>query len=93
MAVLGASNYTYAEAVPSQELPHWISAHVNCFEYLGGAPQLLVPDNLKSGVIHPHLYEPELNRTYAELAAHYQCTIMPARVRRPVTRRRWKLPC
>jgi transposase len=71
VAVLGASNYTYAEATPSQELPHWIAAHVRASEYVGGAPQIVVPDNLKVGVTRAHRYEPELNRTYRECAAHY----------------------
>lgn len=83
VAVLGASNYTYAEATPSQEMPHWIGAHVRAFEYFGGVPQVVVPDNLKVGVTRGHRYEPELNRTYLELAAHYGCAIIPARPRKP----------
>ncbi len=83
VAVLGASSYTYTEAVPSQELPHWITAHVHAFEYLGGCPAILVPDNLRSGVRRAHRYEPELNATYLEMASHYQCAIIPARVRKP----------
>jgi len=54
VAVLGASNYTYAEALPSQALPHWIAGHVHAFEYFGGCPQIVVPDNLRSGVTRPH---------------------------------------
>jgi transposase len=54
VAVLGASNYTYVEALPSQELLHWIAAHVRMFEYLGGVPEILVPDNLRSGVTRAH---------------------------------------
>jgi transposase len=83
VAVLGASNYTYVEATPSQELPHWIAAHVRAFEYFGGVPQVVVPDNLKVGVTRGHRYEPELNRTYLECAAHYRCAIIPARPRKP----------
>lgn len=83
VAVLGASNYTYTEALPSQELPHWIAAHVRAFEFLGGVPAILVPDNLRSGVTRAHRYEPELNATYAELAAHYGCAIIPARPYKP----------
>ena len=83
MAVLGASNYTYAEALPSQELPHWLGAHVRAFEFMGGAPAILVPDNLKAGVIRAHRYEPDLNAAYAELAAHYSCDIIPARPYKP----------
>lgn len=83
VAVLGASNYTYVEALPSQELAHWVSALVHAFEYFGGAPRLIVPDNLKAGVTHADRYEPVLNRTFADLAAHYGCAVMPARPRKP----------
>jgi len=83
VAVLGASNYTYAEALPSQELPQWIAAHGRSFAALGGCPQILVPDNLKSAVIQAHRYEPILNRTYEEMAAHYGCAVIPARARKP----------
>jgi transposase len=83
VAVLGASNYTYAEAVPSQALPHWVAAHVHAFAYFGGCPQVLVPDNLKAGVARAHRYEPDLNRTYAEMAAHYGCAVIPARPNKP----------
>lgn len=83
VAVLGASNYTYVEALPSQALPHWIAAHVHAFTFFGGAPAILVPDNLRAGVRQAHRYEPELNRTYAELAAHYGCAIIPARPYKP----------
>ncbi len=83
VAVLGASNYTYAEALPSQAEVHWTAAHVRAFEFMGGAPAILVPDNLKAGVIKPHRYEPILNASYAALAAHYGCAILPARPKKP----------
>ncbi len=83
VAVLGASSYTYAEATPSQELPHWIAAHVAAFSFLGGCPALIVPDNLRSGVTRAHRYEPDINPTYAEMAAHYGCAVIPARPRKP----------
>lgn len=83
VAVLGASNYTYAEAFPSQALPHWIAGHVHAFEYFQGCPRLLVCDNLRAGVTRAHRYEPEVNRTYEELAAHYGCAVLPARPRKP----------
>jgi len=83
VAVFGASNYTYAEALPSQAEVHWTAAHVRAFEFFGAAPAILVPDNLKAGVIKPHRYEPILNRSYAELAAHYGCAILPARPKKP----------
>ncbi len=83
IAVLGASNYTFAEATWSQSLPDWIGSHVRAFEALGGVPQVLVPDNLKAAVNRPHRYEPELNRTYVDMAQHYGVAIVPARVARP----------
>jgi transposase len=83
VAVLGASNYTYAEATRAADLPAWIGSHVRTFEYLGGVPAALIPDNHKSAVLHPDRYEPDLHPTYLDLATHYGTTILPARVRRP----------
>jgi len=83
VAVLGASSYTYAEATWSQALPDWIGSHQRAFAFFGGVPELLVPDNLKSAVSKPSRYEPEPNRTYAELARHYGCAILPARPYKP----------
>lgn len=83
VAVLGASNYTYAEARWSEALPEWISAHVNTFAFLGGVPKAVVCDNLKAGVTTASRYEPGVNRTYQELAAHYGTTILPTRPRKP----------
>jgi transposase len=83
IGVLGASNYTYAEAQESQELFNWISAHVRMFAFLGGVPEIVVPDNLKAGVKHPSRYEPDLNPTYHDLAQHYGTAVIPARVRKP----------
>jgi transposase len=83
LAVLGASNYTYAEATWTQSLPDWIGSHVRAFQFLGGLPELLVPDNLKTGVKSPCRYEPEINPTYQSLADHYQVSVLPARVRKP----------
>ena len=83
VAVLGASNHTYAEALASQELPHWLGAHVRAFESWAGAPAILVPDNLRAGVTKAHRYEPILNPSYAELAAHYGCAVIPARPYKP----------
>jgi len=79
VAAQGFSSYTYAEAVASQELANWIGAHVRAFDFFGGVNEILVPDNLKSGVTHPCRYEPDLNPTYAEMAAHYGCAVIPAR--------------
>jgi len=83
VAVLGASNYTYCEATWSQSLPDWIGSHVRVLEHLNGAPALLVPDNLKSGVTTACIYDPELNPTYRDLATHYGTAILPARPYRP----------
>jgi transposase len=83
VAVLGASSFTYAEASWTQALADWIGAHARAFAALGGVPKLLVPDNTKVAVIKACLYEPQINRTYAEMAAHYDTAILPARPRRP----------
>ena len=83
VAVLGASNYTYAEATWTQALPDWIGSHRRTFNYLGAVPEVVVPDNLKSGVTTAHRYEPDLNPTYQEMAAHYGVAVVPARARKP----------
>lgn len=83
VAVLGASNYTYAEATRAADLPSWIAAHVRAFEFLGGVPAAVVPDNHKGAVLRPDRYEPDLHPTYLDLATHYGTTILPTRVRRP----------
>lgn len=83
VAVLGASNYTYAEATWSQGLPDWIASHQRAFRFIGGVPALLVPDNLRAGVHTPCRYAPEPNATYAELARHYGTAILPARPYKP----------
>ncbi len=83
VAVMGASNYTYAEASWSQTLPDWIGAHVRAFEFFGGAPALIVSDNLRSAVVRACFHEPGVNRSYADLACHYQTAILPARPYKP----------
>lgn len=83
VAVLGASSYTYAEATPSQELENWIGCHIRTLEFLGGATELIVPDNLKTGVTRACRYEPDLNPTYQEMALHYGVGVVPARPRKP----------
>ena len=83
LTVWGASNYTYAEATLSQTLPEWIGAHRRALEYFSCVPRVLVPDNLKSGVNKACKYEPELNPTYADMAGHYGCAVLPARPRKP----------
>ncbi|MGQ0428763.1 MAG: IS21 family transposase [Gammaproteobacteria bacterium] len=83
IAVLGCSNYTFAEATWTQGLPDWLGSHVRALEYFGGSPAAFVPDNLKSAVTKARRYEPELNRAYQEFAEHYGIAILPARVRKP----------
>jgi transposase len=83
VAVLGASNFTYAQATWTQGIADWIGSHVGAFEAIGGVSALLVPDNTKVAVIKACLYDPQINRTYADMAAHYGTAILPARPRRP----------
>lgn len=83
VAVLGASNYTYAEATWTQTLPDWIGAHVRALTYFDGVPALLVPDNLKSGVTRASFYDPDINHTYAQFAQYYGTAVLPARARKP----------
>jgi transposase len=83
VAVLGASNLTYAEATWTQTLPDWIGAHVRMFRFYGAAPRLLVADNLKSGINKASFYDPEVNRGYAAMAAHHSVGILPGRPKRP----------
>ena len=83
IATLGASNYTFAEASPAQDLPSWIQSHVHAFEFFGGVPEILVPDNIKAGVTKPSRYEPDINPTYQDLAEHYGTAVIPTRPGRP----------
>ena len=83
VGVLGASNYTFAEATWTQTLPDWIGSHVRMFAYMGGSTVAVVPDNLRSGVKHACFYDPDINPTYQDLAVHYGTAVLPARPRRP----------
>jgi transposase len=83
VAVLGASNYTYAEATHTQRGPDFIASHVRALRYLGGVSAALVPDQLKTGITSACRYEPGIQRTYEDLARHYGTTVLPARPRRP----------
>ncbi len=83
VAVLGASNYTFAEATWSQKLIDWTGSHVRAFEFLGGIPEIIVPDNLKSGVTKACRYDPDTNLSYQQLGAHYGTAIIPTRPRKP----------
>jgi len=103
VAVLGASNYTYAEATASQRGQDFIASHVRAFEYFGGAAQAVVPDQLKSGVTTSCWYEPKIQHTYEEMAEHYSTTVLPARPKKPrdkakveggvLIAQRWILAC
>jgi transposase len=83
IAVLGASSFTFAEATWTQSLPHWIGSHVRAFAFFGGVAAITVSDNLKSGIVKACFYEPNVNRTYADMAKHYGTVIIPARPRKP----------
>jgi transposase len=83
VGVLGASSYTFAHASLSQDLPSWLNSHVKMFEFFGGVTELTIPDNLKSGVTKTCRYDPELNRSYQDLADHYGTCVMPARPHHP----------
>jgi len=83
VAALGASSYIYAEATLDMTEPNWIGSHVRLFEFLGGVPEIIVPDNTKTAVTKPDRYEPDLNPSFAEMAAHYGVAVIPARIRKP----------
>lgn len=82
VAALGASQYIYAEATRTQQLADWIGSHVRSFDHLGGVPEVVVPDNLRSGVSRACRYEPDINPTYADLASYYDTAVIPARPRK-----------
>jgi transposase len=83
VAVLGASNYTYAEATRTQQVPDWIASHQRAFQYFGGVTTAVVPDQLKSAVVVPCRYEPGLQKTYEEFSKYYGTVILPARPAKP----------
>lgn len=83
IGVLGASNYTYAEATWTQQLSDWINSHKRMFEYFGGVTHCIVPDNLKSAVTKTCRYEPDINPAYAEFVTHYNTSVLPARPYKP----------
>ena len=103
VAVLGASNYTYAEATRSQKKADFVASTVRTLEFIGGVPELVVPDQLRSAVSGPDRYDPEINPTYLELAQHYGFAVIPARPRKPKDKakveggvliaQRWILAC
>lgn len=83
VATLGASGHTYAEATATQTLADWLGSHVRSFEFFGGVPELVIPDNLKSAVTRTCRYDPDVNPSYQQLAEHYRVVIIPARPRKP----------
>ncbi len=83
VGALGASSYTFAIATLSQELPVWLDCHVRMYEFFCGASALTICDNLLAGVTHPDRYEAQVNRSYRELATHYNTCVMPTRIRKP----------
>jgi transposase len=91
VSAMGASGCAYMEATRSESLPDWLGSHVRALEYYGSAPTIFVPDNPKVGVTRADRYEPDLQRSYAELAAHYRAVIIPARPFRPKDKSRVEL--
>ena len=83
IGTLGASQYTYVEATFTQRIPDFISSVQNCLEYIGGVPQCIVPDNLKSAVTKANKYEPFISEQFASFSVHYNTAIIPARPRKP----------
>ena len=83
VAVLPCSCFVYAEACADMKTENWLLCHVHAYNYFNGVARLLIPDNLKTGVISNTRYETVLNRSYQELAVHYGTAIVPARVRKP----------
>jgi hypothetical protein len=92
VATLGASSYTFAEATWTQSLPDWIASHVRAFAFLGGVTAQIVSDNLKAGVTKACFYDPVINRTYGDLAAHYDTAVVPARPHKPKDKARPRQP-
>lgn len=83
VAILGASNYTFAMASWTQRKADWINAHVKAFEFFGGVPEIVVPDQLRSAVSKPDRYDPGINVSYQHMATHYKTAIIPARPLKP----------
>jgi transposase len=83
VAVLGASNYTFCEAVWKRDLPSWIGSHTRAVEFFQGVATITIPDNWKTGVTAACYYDPDLNPTYRDWAEHYGTVVIPARVRKP----------
>jgi len=80
---LGCSGYPYVEAFTDEGMESWLAGHVHAFEYMGGVPRVIIPDNCKTAVTKPDYYDPKINPAYWELAKHYDVAVIPARVRKP----------
>ena len=83
VAALGASSYTWAEVTRDQQMESWLLAHVHALEHWGGVPLLVVPDNTKTGVTKACRYDPDVNPTYQNFAAHYGFGVLPTRPYKP----------
>lgn len=83
VAAMGASSYTFACATEAERLEHWVDSLVRSFEFYGGVPQLVVPDQPRAVVSQPDRHEPDVHRTLQDLAQHYGTSILPARPRKP----------
>ncbi len=83
VAVMGASSYTFSRACQTQKVADWIDCHVLAFEFIGGLPEMVIPDQLRSAVSVPCRYEPVIQRNYEEMAAHYNVAVLPARPKKP----------
>jgi transposase len=90
--VLAHSRHLFVQPALGIHQPSWCASHVAAFEFFGGVPVRLVPDNLKPAVTRPDLYDPKINKAYAELAAHYRCLIDPARANKPKDKPRVERP-
>lgn len=83
VGVLSYSQYAYVEAFPSQDQESWITAHIHMYQAFGGSTRILIPDNLKTGVVKATRHEPVINKVYHEMAEYYNTAVIPARVRKP----------
>ena len=90
--VLSFSRLMFVRPVVTMDMAAWVECHVRAFEFFGGVPRRVVPDNLRTGVVKPDLYDPVINRAFGELAAHYGCLVDPARVRKPRDKARVERP-